>query len=107
MTLTQRALEWLPKRVHLPARFLYHRIKGTLERELFLLRGLIVDGHTAIDVGANWGCYTYYLSKFCKHVEAFEPIPSCAESIKTFRGRNIRVHTVALSSASGQRELRV
>jgi FkbM family methyltransferase len=107
MSLKHRALEWLPKRVHLPARFLYHRLSGTLEREMFLLRGVIAGERTAIDVGANWGCYTYYLSKFCRRVEAFEPIPSCAESISAFRGPNIRVHAVALSSVSGWRELHI
>jgi FkbM family methyltransferase len=107
MSLKHRALEWLPKRLHLPARFLYHRVRGTLEPEMFLLPGLIAGDRTAIDVGANWGCYTYYLSKFCRRVEAFEPIPSCAESIRTFRGWNIRVHAVALSSVDGWRELRV
>ncbi len=103
----QRALQWLPKRLQLPARFLYHRMKGTLERELFLLRGLIEEGHAAIDIGANWGCYTYYLSKFCRQVDAFEPVPSCAESISAFQGRNISVHPVALSAAAGWRELHI
>jgi FkbM family methyltransferase len=107
LTWKQRAIDWLPKRLRLPTRFLYHRIRGTLEQELFLLPGLIADGHTAVDIGANWGCYTYYLSKFCRRVEAFEPIQSCAEIIETFGRRNIRVHRVALSSAGGWRELHI
>jgi FkbM family methyltransferase len=107
MHLKQQLAKCLPGRVRLPARYLYHRIRGTLERELSLLGQLVPRGHTAIDIGANWGCYTYYLSKFCRSVEAFEPIPECAKGIQAFRGRNITVHAVALSSATGERELYV
>ena len=97
----------LPKRFRLPARYGYHRVFGQIEEELFMLQDLVGTGQTAIDVGANFGIWSYKLSKLFQKVEAFEPLVDCTAEIKAFRAKNITVHDVALSSAEGFNELHI
>ncbi|MDW7710826.1 MAG: FkbM family methyltransferase [Deferrisomatales bacterium] len=54
-----------------------------------------------VDIGANYGIYSYYLARMGKSVEAFEPLPGCARTISAYRSPRIRVHNVALSSVPG------
>src|SRR5260370_42314626 len=68
---------------------------------------MVRRGGVCLDVGANNGVYTYALSRISRQVEAFEPLPACAKVISAFRAHNVRVHQVALSSSTGQRELYV
>lgn len=68
---------------------------------MFLLERLIGSKKRVIDVGANYGLYSYYLARMGKSVEAFEPLPGCARSISAFQSPQIRLHNVALSSAPG------
>ncbi len=43
------------------------------EREIWLAALLCDKNRIAVDVGANQGIYSYYMSKFAKAVLAFEP----------------------------------
>jgi FkbM family methyltransferase len=100
-------VERLPRRYELPLRYHYRRIRGRLERELPLIREMMQGGKTAVDVGANYGLYTYMLARVCRRVEAFEPIPRCAAVIRAYGAANVGVHEVALSSAAGTRTLHI
>ena len=54
---------------------------GLSEPELELIEYAVREGETAIDIGANYGLYSYYLSRAVGsdgHVYAFEPIPYTA-----------------------------
>ena len=105
MRLKAWAIGRIPLRYQVPLRYWYRRVTHRLEKELPIVLQLIPRGHIAVDVGANNGVYTYALSKWGAQVEAFEPLPSCARAIAAFRSSNVRVHEVALSSATGAREL--
>jgi FkbM family methyltransferase len=70
-----------------------------------LLEQMLGRKRRVIDVGANFGLYSYYLSGLGKSVEAFEPLPGCADSIRAYGSKQIRVHNVALSSAPGKLRL--
>ena len=95
------ALGIVPARFQLPVRFRYEQLIGRLEPEMFLLDRLIGSKRLVVDVGANYGLFSYFLAKMGKYVEAFEPLPGCARHISAYRSSRIRVHNVALSSAPG------
>ena len=97
----------MPKSWVLPAKFHYHRLRGDLEAELAALDTLIGRGGTAIDIGANFGLYSFVLSRLCDRVEAFEPQPACAAALRAYGAANIRVHQVALSREDGTLELKI
>lgn len=71
------------------------------ETELDLIRYAVAPGDVAIDVGANFGLWTYHLSRAVGadgRVLAFEPIPftfGCLRIMRTvLRFRNAEIHPV-------------
>lgn len=76
------------------------------EKEVFLLEFLI-DGGTAIDVGANKGLYAYGLSKTADQVLCFEANPALAEKLSKAVPSNCRVIEKAVSSESGRCTLNI
>jgi FkbM family methyltransferase len=103
--LKETVLGLMPARFHLPLRFWHARLTRSLEPELFLLSQLLGSKRLVVDVGANYGIYSYYLAKLGKSVEAFEPLPECALTVEAYASPHIRVHNVALSSAAGTSQL--
>ncbi len=98
-------LRLIPLRYQLPLRFQYERLIGRLEPEMDILEDLLGSKKLVVDVGANVGLFSYFLSKMGKDVEAFEPLPECANAIDAYRSSRIRVHNVALSSMPGTLKL--
>jgi FkbM family methyltransferase len=99
-----------PKQFRIPLRFTFWRLTGKLEDEIFILKDLVGDCKTAIDIGANEGIYSYALSMLCERIEAFEPQPWCSEIIlaySQFSGSKINVHTVGLSESTGRLTLHI
>lgn len=87
----------VPVNWRVPFRYTCQRIFGGLEREMRLLPELVASDKIAVDVGGNRGSYTYALSKLCRHVVTFEPIPDCAQILMSWaRGRNVDVHECGL-----------
>src|SRR5262249_50647461 len=82
-----------------------HRIYRRGDPELHWLSKLVGDGRRAIDIGANRGVYTYWLSKICDAVEAFEPNPQLAGALASAGFKGVRVHALALSDQAGTAEL--
>jgi FkbM family methyltransferase len=80
--------------------------------ELALVRKQVSPGQSVLDVGANYGAYTYWLAKAVGpsgSVYAFEPQPELAQyiedSAEDFRLSNVRVINKALSFETGEAEL--
>lgn len=98
-----------PRRYALPLVYNKRKKLGGLEVEMHrhLLKTLVRSDSVALDIGANIGCYSYALSRLCRRVEAFEPNPLVAEVLQSYRGRNICVHNVGLSSEAGSMDLHV
>ncbi|WP_165741492.1 FkbM family methyltransferase [Candidatus Thiosymbion oneisti] len=92
------------KRYEVVARYWKHRLTNRLPEER-VLRSRLIHCNRAIDVGANHGIFSLILSRLCDSVEAFEPNPSCARTLRQYRAGNIAIHTVRLSSTEGSREL--
>lgn len=80
-------------------------LRGYEERELALLPQLCRARSTAIDVGANLGMHSYWLSRLAGRCVAFEPIPALAAALRRGFGPRLEVHDVALSDEPGTAEL--
>ncbi|HEY1232474.1 MAG TPA: FkbM family methyltransferase [Candidatus Binatia bacterium] len=73
---------------------------GAYEKpELFFLRDVSRDG-VFVDVGANKGVHSLFMSKYCKEVHAFEPyepvLKRLRQAIEANSIKNIFVHPVGL-----------
>ena len=77
------------------------------EPELQVLTGLCEPTRIAVDVGANFGAYTYWLARHTQHCIAFEPNPTCAAFLRRARMQNVTVEQVALSALPGAATLAV
>jgi len=94
--------KFVPGRWRVPFRYLSQRIFGGLEPEMRFLSRLVKQGSIAVDVGGNRGTYTYALSKLCRQVITFEPIPSCAEMLQQWgKNKNVTVYECALGEHEG------
>ncbi|HSS10271.1 MAG TPA: hypothetical protein VLL25_10315, partial [Acidimicrobiales bacterium] len=72
------------------------------EPELRHIRTLVPADALAVDVGAWWGPWTYWLSRTAKQVVTCEPVPHLAGFIGEVAPDNVRVFNVALSDRSGE-----
>ena len=101
-----RLLASLPAALRVPAFYYLQKLLGCAEQELSNLHRLVPRGTVAIDVGANQGMYVYPLSRLAVRVEAFEPLPFCADFLERSRA-NLTVHRIALSDHEGIMTLHV
>lgn len=60
----------------------------------------------AIDVGANVGIFTRYLSRHFAHTHAIEPIPHLARRLRAIAPNKVSVHNCALGAADGEITIR-
>lgn len=86
-----------------------HRERRRGEAELSLIPFLCDPNKVSIDIGANKGVYTYWLSQASAHVYAYEPNPKIFKILEAgSRGTsNVTVSPVALSDKTGNSVLRV
>jgi FkbM family methyltransferase len=88
----------LPDRLFVASIARAHR---RFEPELGRVVASCPSGRTAIDVGAWYGPWTYWLSRRCAEVVAFEPNPDVARILETTVASNVRVERKAASARSG------
>lgn len=60
----------------------------------------------AIDVGANVGVFTRYLSRQFGEVHAIEPIPHLAKRLRTVAPKKVTVHNCAVGAENGEITIR-
>jgi FkbM family methyltransferase len=93
------------------ARYHFHvSIRGDIVYPLVsptLFKRLGADQTDAIDVGANVGIYTRYLSRYFSSVTSVEPIPYLAERLARSRLHNCRVAAAALGGEATTLTMRV
>ena len=77
------------------------------EPEIKLLKSLVDPKKNSIDIGANKGVYTYFLSRLSHHVFAYDPNPELAEFITKSVRSNVSVYSIALSNKEGEAILSV
>ena len=93
--------------LQLDSYYYYLRVMKLLEGEIFLMGAISHNDGIALDIGANFGVWSYHMSKIFYSVEAFEPIAECCDVIRNTRRKNINVHNEALSSEEGSMELHI
>lgn len=93
----------LPKKTYLrySARNKYRRADRG-EPELRLLPFLVDKNKAAIDVGANTGLYTYFLSQLAKNVYSFEPHKKLADFLVKATDKNVTVFNKAVSNDNSE-----
>ena len=79
--------------------FVDHYFRG--EPEIRLIKLLLKDHGNAIDVGANIGVYTFFMSRHASQVFSFEPNADLAARLEG-RFKNTRVFPLAVSDISGE-----
>lgn len=93
--------------IHFLARCLRYRFRTEREPLKALLQ-LDLQGATVLDIGANKGIYSYWLSRAvgpAGRVMAFEPQPEMASYMGRRRLRNVEVINTALSDHTGSARL--
>ena len=98
-------------KLHMIHRFWRYRLRTERNSLAYLLR-LPLAGQVVIDVGANLGIYSYWMSRAvgpAGRVIAFEPQPELARHLEAMKSafglRNLAVVNQALSSSGGSRML--
>ncbi len=93
----------LPKRTYLAisANKKYKRAVKKGEIELHLLPFLVNPNKISIDIGANTGLYTHFLSKISREVYAFEPHKILAGFLEKAAASNVRVINCGVSDSCG------
>lgn len=77
------------------------------EAEVRILSSLVPVNKVALDVGANYGSYTYWLSRLAHNVIAFEPLPHLSAHLRRVVASNVHVMPYALSNISGEADCSV
>ncbi|MBN2612294.1 MAG: FkbM family methyltransferase [Bacteroidales bacterium] len=108
-----------------PDDFLFHlkkvhylrKIRRTNEEDeddLYMVRSIICNGDEALDIGANIGVYTKFLSAFTGpggKVYSFEPIPETyaflENNVRKLRLKNVNIFNLAVSDITGMVKMEV
>jgi FkbM family methyltransferase len=103
----ERPEERLASRImgRVPARLLVPSIAWQfrfVEPELRRLDDLVPRDRNAVDVGAWWGPWTWWLARRVPHVDTFEPNTELVARIHEALPGNVTLHPVALSDRDGR-----
>jgi FkbM family methyltransferase len=71
------------------------------EPEIRILKSLVDPNKNSVDIGANNGVYTYFLSRLSRHVFVYEPNPKLVNFLEELAFTNISIYPVAVSDAKG------
>ncbi len=92
-----------------PRYYIRHRAARALrkaedghEGELKLLPAIVPRDRTAVDVGANRGNYTFFLSRLARNTVAYEPAPPMARFLREAQLARVEVRQAGVSSRAGQ-----
>lgn len=99
------AIDLVPPRIRLAKRAMQAWYWG--EPELRLLPYLFNRNDCVVDVGANYGVYSWHAWSRAKKVIAFEPQPELVAFLQRALGPKVRVEHAALSESAGDVVLRV
>ena len=110
-----KKIEFFLKKIFLPQSYLFEKrikrsIKNSDEKELQLLKNIIIPETDTIDIGVYRGVYSYEMAKYSKMVHAFEPNPIIFKDIELNLGKiikNINLYNFALSDKENKVLLKV
>ncbi len=110
-----KKIEFFLKKNFLSQSYLFEKrikrsIKNNDEKELQLLKKIIIPETDTIDIGVYRGVYSYEMAKYSKMVHAFEPNPIIFKDIELNLGKiikNINLYNFALSDKENKVLLKV
>lgn len=79
--------------------------RATKEQRLMFLDELVDQSRNAIDIGAWYGPWSYWLARRCPQVWAFEPNPACHGTLAQIKYSNFKLYDMALSDSASQVDL--
>ena len=99
-----KKIEFFLKKNFLSQSYLFEKrikrsIKNNDEKELQLLKKIIIPETDTIDIGVYRGVYSYEMAKYSKMVHAFEPNPIIFKDIELNLGKIISI-AVSLKTAA-------
>ncbi len=101
-------LEWYKTKAY--QRILTNHDIGT-ELDIFIAKKLLENKGVFVDIGANIGLYTKYLSPLASSTICFEPVPFTfkilKKNVKYFNLQNVSLHPVAISENTGVSNIEV
>jgi FkbM family methyltransferase len=97
-----KVMSWTPTRVLVPAIAWQHRL---FEPELRKLDELAPKDRGAVDVGAGWGPWSWWLARRVPRVDSFERNLELVEILTPVLPSNVFLHPVALGDESGDLDL--
>jgi FkbM family methyltransferase len=101
--------QWLkqvvPPAVYVRAVVWHDYLRG--EPELRYLRQFVDPARLAVDVGANYGVYSFFLARLARQVVAYEPNPDLVAFLRRSVAGNVQVRPCALSDREGSAVLRI
>ena len=68
---------------------------------------MVKKNQNSIDIGANLGLFTFFMSRASKHVFAFEPNPYPLENLKDLVDSNVTILPIALGNNDGPVEIKI
>ena len=86
-------------------RYRSYKYLKKIDPEMGLLKFIVDPKRICLDVGANMGLFTYFLSRYSPHVHAFEPNPVPLRILHYVVDQNVTIHQVALSNQTGEANL--
>ena len=96
----------LPSSTRLFIEYMYY--KRFVEAEVELIRKLCDPRKISLDIGANNGGMTLFLSRFSEKVYCFEPIPALCDHLRSrFERRNVIVECCALGDRNEEAYLNI
>lgn len=99
----------LPPRRHLALRYFVETGLFGWEREVRSLHDFVRGGPVAIDVGANWGIWTYGMarSRLFERIVSLEPNRNLATELESAALPGVELRAEAASDRSGNHELKI
>jgi FkbM family methyltransferase len=82
------------------------RKNRNFEKDLWLVKSFCGKDSVSIDIGANNGLYSLFMSRYSAKVVAFECNPSLIGRLSSIMPDNVQINGVALSHSAGLTELR-
>ncbi len=102
MGVASKVIRWTPTGVLVPVIAWQHRI---FEPELRRLDELVPKDRGAVDVGAGWGEWSWWLARRVPRVDSFERNLELVEIVNPFLPSNVFLHPVSIGDESGDLDL--
>ena len=96
---------------YLPFRAYYkyraYKYAKKITPELNIIKNISDKNKVSLDIGANLGLFTYFMSRSSKKVYAFEPNPYPLKHLKYVVDRNVEIVPIAIGNKDGTEKLRI